>query len=94
MAPGKGGYKQINKALDIGAFEDYLDGQQAALPALKDVEQVSPRIIRILGQNPGKVRGTSFYSSLAKQNVKLIFAVYPARDKYIHCRHWPRTPHH
>jgi len=54
MAPGKGGYKQINKALDIGAFEDYLDGQQAVLPTLQDVEQVSPRVIRILGQNPGK----------------------------------------
>ncbi|KAL2139769.1 hypothetical protein VTI28DRAFT_4721 [Corynascus sepedonium] len=39
MAPGKGGYKQINKALDIGAFEDYLDGQQAVLPTLQDVEQ-------------------------------------------------------
>lgn len=54
MAPGKGGYKQINKALDIRAFEDYLDGQQAGLPAILDVEQISPRVCRVLGQNPGK----------------------------------------
>jgi len=55
MAPGVGGYKQINKALNICAFEDYLEGQQANLPKLADVEQISPRVIRILGQNPGKV---------------------------------------
>ncbi len=42
MAPGKGGYKQINKALNICAFEDYLDGQQATLPKLEDVESAQP----------------------------------------------------
>ena len=55
MAPGIGGYRQINKALNICAFEDYLEGQQSRLPKLQDVEQISPRIIRVLGQNPGKV---------------------------------------
>jgi hypothetical protein len=55
MAPGQGGYRQINKALNICAFEDYLEGQQTLLPKLADVEQISPRVIRVLGQNPGKV---------------------------------------
>ena len=54
MAPGVGGYRQINKALNICAFEDYLEGQQSRLPKLQDVEQISPRVIRVLGQNPGK----------------------------------------
>jgi hypothetical protein len=56
MPPGTGGYRQINKALNICAFEDYLEGQQTTLPKLQDVEQISPRVIRVLGQNPGKAR--------------------------------------
>ena len=52
---GLGGYKQINKALNICAFEDYLSSQVANLPHLNDVEQLSPRVLRILGQNEGKV---------------------------------------
>lgn len=53
---GRGGYKQINKALNVCAFEDYLDSQVANLPKLNDVEQISPRVLRILGQNEGKAR--------------------------------------
>jgi hypothetical protein len=53
MAPG--GYRQINKTLNICVFENYLDIQQARLPKLRDVEQLSPRVIRVLGQNHGKV---------------------------------------
>lgn len=52
----KGGYRQINKTLNICAFEDYLDIQQSRLPKIQDVEQISPRILRVLGQNAGKVR--------------------------------------
>lgn len=51
----KGGYMQINKSLNIGAFEEYLEAQLSRLPSIADVERISPRVIRVLGQNPGKV---------------------------------------
>lgn len=59
----RGGYRQINKTLNICAFEDYLETQQAHLPELADVEQLSPRVIRILGQNAGQVWKTHFISN-------------------------------
>lgn len=42
MSMKRGCHRQINKALNICAFEDYLDTQQEHLPPLADVEQVSP----------------------------------------------------
>lgn len=98
MPPGKGGYKQINKALNICAFEDYLDGQQATLPPIQDVEQISPCVLRILGQNPGKVRTPPEEIDLIILN---ILSVYTPRNEYIHRRnrlrashrrHWPGHP--
>lgn len=58
---GRGGYRQINKALNICAFEDYLSSQVASLPPLPDVAQITPRVLRILGQNEGKftLQGTN-----------------------------------
>lgn len=55
MESDKGGYRQINKSLNICVFDEYLKGQTARLPCLRNVEQLSPRVLRILGQNPGKV---------------------------------------
>lgn len=57
----QGGYRQINKTLNICAFEDYLETQQAHLPKLADVEQCSPRVIRILGQNAGQVMNSPYH---------------------------------
>ena len=58
----RGGYRQINKSLNICAFEDYLESQQSRLPELPDVEQISPRVLRVLGQNAGKASDTLTYS--------------------------------
>ena len=55
MQDDKGGYRQINKSLNICAFDDYLRGQTARLPQLANVEQLTPQVLRVLGQNPGKV---------------------------------------
>ena len=54
-AQRKGGYMQINKSLNICAFEDYLEAQLSRLPEIANVEKISSRVIRVLGQNAGKV---------------------------------------
>lgn len=63
MEGDKGGYRQINKSLNICAFDEYLKGQTANLPQIADFEQLTPRVLRILGQNPGKVRNILHFSS-------------------------------
>lgn len=58
---GVDGYKQIDKALNVDAFEDYLEAQLRHIPDISSVEKLSPRVVRVLGQNPGKVGDSGFF---------------------------------
>lgn len=44
-------------------WEEYLATQEAGLPLLTDVEDVTSRVVRIMGGNPGamQLQGTSTY---------------------------------
>jgi hypothetical protein len=47
--------RSLNQYVDVNAFEDYLNAQQEALPELPEVTDLSSRVTRILGDNPGRV---------------------------------------
>lgn len=79
MENDKGGYRQINKSLNICAFDEYLKGQTARLPHMESVEQLTPRVLRVLGQNPGKVNASSY----STPRFIIIWATN-ASDKFTH----------
>lgn len=40
---------------NLFAFEDYLGAQARSIPDLPEVDVLSPRVVRVLGGNPGQV---------------------------------------
>lgn len=56
--------RSINQFVDVNAFEEYLNAQQKVLPVLPEVTDLSPRVIRILGDNPGPVCFTRIFSEI------------------------------
>lgn len=75
----QGGYRQINKSLNICAFQEYLDGQTASLEHLEDIDQLTPKVLRIMGQNPGKVNNPSDASKTAILTVLSLHSKGPTR---------------
>lgn len=86
---GEGGYRQINKSLNVCAFEDYLSTQQSVLPKLDDVEQLTPLVLRVLGQNAGKVMRHFLPSTPICSLTLTLLLVHTSGYQHVHHWDWP-----
>lgn len=53
----------VNIPVNPAVWQEYLAAQESSLPILADVEDVTERVIRIMGGNPGEMQlqGTNTY---------------------------------